>query len=368
MPTFEPVDYDPFADAGPQGSTSLPNAGDPTSFAGQGQPTAGMTTPGRFDPQTMKAFALDLMANKGKGAASILNNDPGQARARAYGIMQGQNDENLRFKQQMTAPMLESIHHMREMGDSAGDKVLGQAIGPDYGALSENPSGPESWAKAFMPNTSGEFYQNMRAKLTPSAVPGVNGVDHSWSETNDAAKDLNLQFHHLVKGIGAGVKAIPGTKNGGTSTDADQALVLDAVGEALKASNPQTHRNILYDAENILRGRAGLQALPKPPGYSPSPWLSKAKASGMIPSQPAQAAGGPAPQAAAPAPANADAGEPDATTLQRLSFVAPQQAGPSQAPPAEAIAILKQDTSAARRKHFDKIFGKDAAATVLRAN
>lgn len=349
MPNFVPVDHDPFADQAPQGSTSLPAAGDPTSFAGQGQPTAGMTTPGRFDPQTMKAFALDLMANKGKGAASILNNDPGQARARAYGIMQGQNDENLRFKQQMTAPMLESIHHMREMGDMAGDKVLGQAIGPDYGALSEHPSWLESGLKTFLPDTSGEFYQNMRAKLTPSAVAGVNGVDHSWSETNDAAKDLNLQFHHLVKGIGAGVKAIPGTKNGGTSTDADQALVLDAVGEALKASNPQTHRNILYDAENILRGRAGLKALPPPEGYTPSPWLAKHAA---------------APQAAQQSQAG---GEPDATALQRLSFVAPQAAKRFGPPPAQAIAELHADSSAQARNEFDETFGDGAAAKAMRA-
>ena len=362
MPNLVPVDHDPFAAAAPQGSTALPAAGDPTAFAGQQTP-AGMTTPGRYDPQTMRAFALDVMANKGKGAASILNNDPGQVSARSYALTQGQNQSNLDFKQKMTAPMLESIHHMREMGDAAGDEVLGQAIGPDYGALSEHPSWLESGLKTFLPDTSGEFYQNIRSKLTPSAVPGVNGVDHSWGQTNDAAKDLNLQFHHLVKGIGAGVKAIPGTKNGGTSTDADQALVLDAVGEALKASNPQTHRNILYDAENILRGRAGLQALPKPPGYSPSPWLAK-----NAPRSPQQAqAAAPAPQADAPASANADASEPDATTLQRLSFAAPLQAGPPQAPP-EAIAMLRQNTSKARRDHFDEVFGKGASAAALRLN
>ena len=364
MPTFTPVDYDPFAnEAAPQGSTSLPATGDATSFAGAQTP-AGMTTPERFDPRTMKMFALDLLANKGKGASSILNNDPGQARARAYGITQGQNQQNLDFKQKMTEPMLESIHHMRAMGDAAGDEVLGQAIGPDYGALSEKAGWLESGLKALLPDTSGEFYQNMRSALTPAAVPGVHGVDHSMAETNNAAKDLNLQFHHLVKGIGAGVKAIPGTKNGGTSTDADQALVLDAVGEALKASNPQTHRNILYDAENILRGRAGLKALPPPQGYSPSPWLAR-HASG--PQAPVAAEATSTPQASAPAQANAP--EPDSATLQRLSFAAPQQpAAQPLAPPAEAIAILKQDTSAARRKHFDKIFGKDAAATVLRAN
>ena len=338
MPNLVPVDHDPFADqAAPQGSTSLPAAGDPTSFSGQ--PTqAGMTAPQRYDPQTMRAFALDLVANKGKGASSILNNDPGQVAARNYALTQGQNQSNLDFKQKMTAPMLESIHHMRDLGDKAGDEVLGQAIGPDYGAMSADPSSLEYWAKAMLPNTSGEFYQSMRAKINGTPV-------------NNAARDLNLQFHHLVKGIGAGVKAIPGTKNGGTSTDADQALVLDAVGEALKAGNTTTHRNILYDAENILRGRAGLKALPAPEGYTPSPWLAKIKEQ--------------APQAVT-AQAAPD-GAPDSATLQRMTFVAPQAAKRFNPPPAQAIADLRADSSKQARSEFDETFGDGAAAKAMRA-
>ncbi len=143
----------------------------------------------------------------------------------------------------------------------------------------------ESGVKSVLPDTSGEFYQNARAGVrniansTLGYIPGVSQFTQPLADKGNAARNLNLELHHLVKGIGAGVKAIPGTKGGGVSTDADQALVLDAVGEAMHSADAATRNNILFDAENILRARAGMPRLQAPPGYQPSSLATRHSAS-----------------------------------------------------------------------------------------
>jgi hypothetical protein len=77
-------------------------------------------------------------------------------------------------------------------------------------------------------------------------------------------------MQHLRDAIGSAVKALPGSKGG--TTDQDQALVLDMVGKALNAPTPEAFYKILHDAENTLRGRAGLPALPERESYLPPEW------------------------------------------------------------------------------------------------
>lgn len=261
-----------------QPSTSLPAPGDPTSFTGDS--ASGMTTPSRISPDTKRAMVYDLALNGGKGMSTIINNDPGSQYAKSYAVKTAEDNAAINMKQKMTRPMLDIIHSMREKIAAAGPDIAQMATGPDYGKLSDDPSWLESIVKAPLPNTSGEFYQNARAATrdvlnsTIGYVPGLSGWTQGLADRGRKARDLNLELHHLVKGIGAGVKAIPGTKGGGVSTDADQALVLDAVGEAMNASNPETQTNILFDAENILRARAGMPRLPAPPGYKPSAYAS----------------------------------------------------------------------------------------------
>lgn len=264
--------YDNFAK---QPSTSLPAPGDPTSFSPQGS-SAGITTPSRISDDTLFALGINA-AEGGKNGASILNNDPGSAYAHNYAVKQADNAAGLDLKQKMTAPMLGIIHGMRAKLDSAPPGIADMATGPDYGALSDDPSAVESFGKAFLPDTSGEFYQNARAGVrnalndTLGYIPGVGShITQPMADAGNQAQSLNLQLHHLVKGIGAGVKGIPGLKGGGQSTDADQALVLDAVGEAMHAADTPTRNNILFDAENILRARAGQSPLPTIAGYQPS--------------------------------------------------------------------------------------------------
>lgn len=258
----------------PSPSTSLPAPGDPTSFTGDS--ASGMTTPTRISADTKRAMALDLVLNGGKGMASILNNDPGSKYATKYAEQTASDNAALNLKQKMTAPMLDIIQGMREKLDAAGPEIADMATGPNYGQLSDDPSWIESGAKSVLPDTSAEFYQNARAAVrniansTLGYIPGVGQFTQPLADRGNAARNLNLELHHLVKGIGAGVKAIPGTKGGGVSTDADQALVLDAVGEAMHSADAATRNNILFDAENILRARAGMPRLPAPPSYQPS--------------------------------------------------------------------------------------------------
>ncbi len=79
-------------------------------------------------------------------------------------------------------------------------------------------------------------------------------------------------MQHINKMLGASVKALPGSKGAGVSTDQDQALVLDAVGEALHAQDPETFFKILHDAENGLRARSGMPPLPQPKSFKPDAW------------------------------------------------------------------------------------------------
>lgn len=261
-----------------QPSTSLPAPGDPTSFTGDS--ASGMTTPSRISPDTKRAMVYDLALNGGKGMSTIINNDPGSQYAKSYAVKTAEDNAAINMKQKMTRPMLDIIQSMREKIAAAGPDIAQMATGPNYGKLSDDPSWLESIVKAPLPDTSGEFYQNARAATrdvlnsTIGYVPGLSGWTQGLADRGRKARDLNLELHHLVKGIGAGVKAIPGTKGGGVSTDADQALVLDAVGEAMHASNPETQNNILFDANNILRARAGMPRLPAPPGYKPSAYAS----------------------------------------------------------------------------------------------
>jgi hypothetical protein len=255
-------------------STSLPSPGDPTSFSGDS--SSGLVTPSRISPDTKRAMAFDLALNGGKGMSTILNNDPGSKYATTYATKTAEDNAALNLKQKMTRPMVDIVHSFKDKLDAAGPEIADMATGPDYGKLSDDPSGIESWGKTFLPDTSGEFYQNARAGVrnvanaTLGYIPGVEGITQPLADKGNAARSLNLELHHLVKGIGAGVKAIPGTKGGGVSTDADQALVLDAVGEAMHASDAPTRDNILFDAENILRARAGMPRLPARAGYQPS--------------------------------------------------------------------------------------------------
>lgn len=260
-------------------STSLPAPGDPTSFTGDS--ASGMTTPSRISADTKRAMAYDLALNNGKGMSAILNNDPGSKYATRYAEKTAEDNAAINMKQKMTLPMLDIVHGMREKIAAAGSDIADMATGPDYGKTSDDPTWLEAGAKAFLPDTSGEFYQNARAAVreglndTLGYIPAFSGWTQGLADRGYKARDLNLELHHLVKGIGAGVKAIPGTKGGGTSTDADQALVLDAVGEAMHAGNGKTRDNILYDAENILRARAGMPRLPPPDGYTPSAYAAK---------------------------------------------------------------------------------------------
>ena len=212
-------------------------------------------------------MAFDLALNNGKGMSGILNNDPGSKYATTYAAKTAEDNASLNYKQKMTAPLLTQIQHMRQLATDAGADVLTKATGPDY---SEGQDG--SWLPGFLhPDTSGQPYQNVRSWAHWADVPGrALGWDDAGSY--DKAAKLNLQMQHLKKMIGAQVKALPGSKGGGASTDQDQALVLDAVGEALHAQDPETFFSILHDAENGLRARSGMPPLPVPKSYVPDQW------------------------------------------------------------------------------------------------
>ncbi|MFT3731120.1 MAG: hypothetical protein QM780_06800 [Hyphomicrobium sp.] len=247
-------------------SAALPQPGDPTSFTGDS--ASGLSTPSRISADTRRAMAYDLALNGGKGMPTILNNDPGSKYATAYAVKTAEDNAGLNLKQKMTKPLLAQIAHMRQIATDAGSDVLSKATGPDY---SEGMEG--SWLPGFMhPDTSGQNYQNTRA-LLQHANPFSNQA--SYTE----AANVNLQMQHIKKMLGAAVKALPGTKGGGASTDQDQALVLDAVGEALHAQDPETFFKILHDAENGLRARAGMPPIAEPKSYLPESWPDSKAAS-----------------------------------------------------------------------------------------
>jgi hypothetical protein len=212
-------------------------------------------------------MAYDLALNGGKGMSTILNNDPGSKYATSYAAKTAEDNASLNMKQKMTAPLLAQIQHMRELATDAGSDVLTKATGPDY---SEGQEG--SWLPGFLhPDTSGQPYQNFRA-MAQHANP------FSDQKSYDDAASLNLQMQHIKKMLGASVKALPGTKGGGASTDQDQALVLDAVGEALHAQDPETFFKILHDAQNGLRARSGMPPLPTPKSFIPDQWNTSSPA------------------------------------------------------------------------------------------
>lgn len=249
-------------------STSLPNPGDPTSFTGDS--ASGMTTPSRISPDTKRAMRFDLALNGGKGMSAILNNDPGSQYQKTFANKMAEDNEALRLKQVMTGPLLAQIQHMRQIATEAGPDVLHEATGPDY----SNDEGES------LLDTSGQRYQNVRAAAQAWNYPGrMTGMAYP-SGVYDKAAALNLQMQHMKKMLGAAVKSLPGTKGGGASTDQDQALVLDAVGEALHAQDPETFFKILFDAENGLRARAGQPALAQPKSYLPDSWASRAESGG----------------------------------------------------------------------------------------
>ena len=239
MPSLIPVDHDPFADAqdGTQGYASVP-------------------PPQRLSPDTMRAFGIDVMMNGGKGAASILTQDAGSQYQKKRANVQAENQANLEYKQALTKPLLDRIQDFRNIGTKAGPDVLQKATGPNYG-------GDGGLSSYVLPDTSSQSYQALRA-----ASQHMNPLSDQGSY--DKARDANLEMHHLKDAIGSAVKALPGSK--GPTTDQDQALVLDMVGKALNASNPETFYKILHDAENTLRGRSGLAARPDQDSYLPKEW------------------------------------------------------------------------------------------------
>jgi hypothetical protein len=252
--------------------------------AAGGDPTVGYSpgvAPDRLAPDTMRAFAIDLMANNGKGAASILTQDPGAQYRRTYATTQGANAANLKYKQDMTNPLLDRIHDFENIGTKAGPDVLGLAIGPNYAPQDAKDNSfihntindvtnlatgiyNGNMAQATGQDTASQAYQAQRAARYGSGDPNN-------PNKYDKALSANIEMQHLRDAIGSAVKALPGGSKGG-STDQDQALVLDMVGKALNAPTPDAFYKILHDAENTLRGRAGLSALPEQESYLPPQW------------------------------------------------------------------------------------------------
>lgn len=268
MPTLVPVDHDPFAAPGA-------NSADPTVGYAPGTP------PDRLSPDTMRAFAIDLLANNGKGAASILTQDPGSQYRRTFANTQATNAANLKYKQDMTTPLLDRIHDFANIGTRAGKDVLSLAIGPNYAPQDADHQGVAHnfindavnlgtgiWngnlAQATGQDIASQAYQAQRAARYGSGDPNN-------PNNYDKALATNIELQHLRDAIGSAVKALPGGSKGGT-TDQDQALVLDMVGKALNAPTPDAFYKILHDAENTLRGRAGLPALPEQESYLPPEW------------------------------------------------------------------------------------------------
>src|SRR5262249_43195938 len=121
--------YDNFArPANP--STSVPNPGDPTSFTGA--TPAGTTAPARLSPDTMRAFAIDMLANGGKGAAGILTQDPGAQYAKTYATKMAGDNADVADLQNAVQPLLRRVEDFRDIARNAGPDVLGKATGPDY--------------------------------------------------------------------------------------------------------------------------------------------------------------------------------------------------------------------------------------------
>lgn len=253
----------------------------------QDDPTVGYSpgdAPDRLAPDTMKAFTLDLLANGGKGAASILTQDPGAQYRRNYATTQGTNAANLKYKQDMTTPLLDRIHDFANIGTKAGPDVLPLATGPNYGREDNandhgflhnlindasdlyNGVTNGNLAMATGQDTASQAYQASRAARLGSGDP-------SKPNEYDKALSANIEMQHLRDAIGSAVKGLPGGKGG--STDQDQSLVLDMVGKALNAPNPEAFYKILHDAENTLRGRANLPALPEKDSYLPDEWQKK---------------------------------------------------------------------------------------------
>jgi len=261
MPNLVPVDHDPFGD----------------TTVGYG---AMETPPDRMSPDTMRAFGVDLMANGGKGAASILTQDPGAQYRRNYATTQGANAANLKFKQEMTSPLIDRIRDFANIGTKAGPEVLSLATGPNYAPQDAKDSSfvhntindvtnlatgiwNQNLAQATGQDTASQAYQAQRAARYGSGDPAK-------PNNYDKALSANIEMQHLRDAIGSAVKGLPGGKGG--STDQDQALVLDMVGKALNAPTPEAFYKILHDAENTLRGRAGLPAVPDKESYLPEEW------------------------------------------------------------------------------------------------
>lgn len=315
-----PKPWERFQQPQQQPSTSLPNPGDPTEYAGQGQ--AGTTTPGYYSDEDMNAIGLEMMA--GRGSASVINQSPGHQQAAAYAKEEGKNLGELRNTQRGIAPLLRRVDDFESLGRDAGPDVLEKATGPDYGAGHNEAS----FIPQLLPDTSGQAYQNIR-----EMAQHVNPF--SDQESYHKATDLNLKMQHLKDAIAAEYKAVPGGgKTGGT--DQAQGILRDMVGHAMHAKDPETFFQIVHDAKNTIRGFGNLDDLPKQQSYIPPGFGAKQEAA-----------------AVANDPVN-----------PRLAFV-PQ---PKPAAPPEAITELKANTSAKMRAHFDEVFGEGAAARALRVN
>jgi hypothetical protein len=243
-------------------STALPAPGDPTAFSGY--TPAGNTTPSRLSPDTMRAFAIDLMANNGKGGSAILNNDPGSQYAKKYATETASNNADLANLQNATQPLLRRIEDFRDIARNAGPDVLTKATGPDY-------SGGYSYLP--LPNTSSQMYQNVRQffqHLNP----------FSDQESYKKATDANLEMQHLKDAIAASFKQLPGAGKGG-ATDQAQRTVDNMLGHALQSQDPETFFKIAHDAMNTVRGFARLPDLPASdaaPRFNSTPTAATAQA------------------------------------------------------------------------------------------
>jgi hypothetical protein len=294
---FVAVDHDPFAapDAPQPGTpnvppTALPQAGDRTPMSGNPMAGMGVTSPYQNDQDWDQIGLYGALSANGntRGLPSIIQNTPGHQAATEYAKKIAGDKAELANTQRGVIPMLQALDGLEKRYTEAGPKVAPLATGPNY-------AGDDPWNpfNHLLPDTSSPAYQNLRAKLTPSAL-----------DPNDEygkAADLNNQMQHAKEGIATLFKAIPGSGKSG-ATDQAQTTLSEMVNAALHARDPETFYRIMHDAKNFIRGLGQFPQLPEPKGWTPPEWQKPQTAQGGAaqPQAPQQAASAPRPRAVNP--------------------------------------------------------------------
>ena len=214
------------------------NAGDITASAGAVKQGRGFV-PDLMSPEDE---AMLFLAQRGQhGAAALMRQMPGQI-YRDTAAKQRATDDVARSNSQANAEgPLQLMDDWKKIAESAGPDVLAKATGP------------------FMNEEKWQKFRQTVPYLTEQA---------KW----DQAYNVNIRMQHMKEMLGAQMKMLG---QGGGGTDQQQTVVMDAVGKAMHASNPETFFAIMHDATNGVKVLGKMPLDKNPDDHIPQTWRER---------------------------------------------------------------------------------------------